>query len=418
VIVNGWYFYGLGMHPNRRFERLRFLARVPVMLWKLITNFRAFAALVPPLAHKGFDHATREWREQLAPAYRALVAEATAAVPHAPIGELPAWIDRIATTAGRNFGSVVAVAGYAAKAELPLLQFFRAHLAELDGAWLELVRSADVAEPAAHDVQGLDWFHPTLGELTLDARRPDATTRARIAGERDALHERARAALARKPKLVAKLDALVAEARRAHAVREEQARELTRRIGEHLVHGGTLVRADQVYFLERSELAAALGGDRASLASAADERHRLWQRQRRLAVPLVVGKLPPFFAKVFHMIEHELHGGAPARAGELRGHPGSPGRVTGKVRILSSPDEVTRLAPGDILVARVTTPAWTPVFLRAAAVITDTGSIASHASIVAREYGLPAVVATGDATSRLRDGQVVTVDGSRGIVLV
>lgn len=67
-------------------------------------------------------------------------------------------------------------------------------------------------------------------------------------------------------------------------------------------------------------------------------------------------------------------------------------------------------------VATVTTPAWTPAFSRASAVITDTGSIASHASIVAREYGLPAVVATARSTSWLRDGDVVTVDGGRGLV--
>ena len=76
------------------------------------------------------------------------------------------------------------------------------------------------------------------------------------------------------------------------------------------------------------------------------------------------------------------------------------------------------MQPGEILVAPVTTPGWTPAFARAAAIVTDTGSIASHASIVAREYGIPAVVATENATARLCDGDMITVDGSRGVVIV
>lgn len=73
---------------------------------------------------------------------------------------------------------------------------------------------------------------------------------------------------------------------------------------------------------------------------------------------------------------------------------------------------------GEVLVAQATTPAWTPLFERASAIITDGGSLAAHASLVAREYGIPAVVGAGDATARLRDGQIVTVDGSVGVVEV
>lgn len=423
VVVNGWYFYNLAF-TRGRFGRLRFALQVPRMLFKMATKFRANAALIPPLAHLGFDHVVREWRDQLAPAYRALVAEATAAIPSVPIEEVPGWIDRIAACAGRNFGSVVGVAGYAAKAELPLVELWKKHLTAIEGSWLEVVRTGDAPEPAAHDVQGLDWYLPTLGELAVTGAPPDRATRARIVAERDAVVERARGALT--PKLCKQFDRRLAEAQRAHAIREEQARELTlawpvlrvamRRIGDHLCARGVIAEVDQIFFLERAEIAAALTGDLTSRAAVAASRLATWQRQRRLAVPLVVGTLPPFFAKVFGMIEQVLHGDAPKHANELRGHPGSPGRVTGRVRILRSPDELARLQPGEILVATVTTPAWTPAFPRAAAIVTDTGSIASHASIVAREYGLPAVVATGDATSRLRDGQVITVDGSRGIV--
>jgi pyruvate,water dikinase len=79
-------------------------------------------------------------------------------------------------------------------------------------------------------------------------------------------------------------------------------------------------------------------------------------------------------------------------------------------------EEFSRLQPGDVLVSPATTPAWTPLFQRAVAVVTDVGSLVAHASLVAREYGIPAVVGTGDATTRLRDGQIVTVDGARGFV--
>src|SRR5215203_5620158 len=75
-----------------------------------------------------------------------------------------------------------------------------------------------------------------------------------------------------------------------------------------------------------------------------------------------------------------------------------------------------RFQPGEVLVARATAPAWTPLFARAVAVVTDGGTLAAHASLVAREYGIPAVVATGDATSRLSDGQLVTVDGGAGAI--
>ncbi|MCP4543418.1 MAG: hypothetical protein GY832_40415 [Chloroflexi bacterium] len=71
---------------------------------------------------------------------------------------------------------------------------------------------------------------------------------------------------------------------------------------------------------------------------------------------------------------------------------------------------------GDVLVAPLTTPAWTPLFARASAIVTDIGGPLSHGSIVAREYGIPAVLGTGAATKRIRSGQVITVDGSTGIV--
>ena len=100
----------------------------------------------------------------------------------------------------------------------------------------------------------------------------------------------------------------------------------------------------------------------------------------------------------------------------VAGSPASPGRATGVVRVIRGPSEFDELQPGEILVAPLTAPAWTPLFLRAAAVVTDVGGAAAHASIIAREYGIPAVVGCGDATARLRTGMRVSVDGSTGNV--
>jgi pyruvate,water dikinase len=100
----------------------------------------------------------------------------------------------------------------------------------------------------------------------------------------------------------------------------------------------------------------------------------------------------------------------------VTGAPAGGGSATGPVRVIRDVADFHRLQPGDVLVCPYTNPAWTPLFLRATAVVVDTGSIASHAAIVAREYGLPAVMGTGDGTSVLVDGETVTVDGTTGRV--
>ena len=96
--------------------------------------------------------------------------------------------------------------------------------------------------------------------------------------------------------------------------------------------------------------------------------------------------------------------------------PGSPGVAEGPVRVIRDPAAFGSLLPGEVLVAPYTNPSWTPLFTHAAAVVVDTGAAMSHAAIVAREYGVPAVMGTGDGTRRLSDGQWVRVDGSRGQV--
>jgi phosphohistidine swiveling domain-containing protein len=100
----------------------------------------------------------------------------------------------------------------------------------------------------------------------------------------------------------------------------------------------------------------------------------------------------------------------------VSGIPASGGTATGPVCVIRQPSEFAKLSSGDILVCPYTNPAWTPLFQRAAAVVVDSGAIGSHAAIVAREYGIPAVMGTVEGTQKLMDGQLVTVDGSAGTV--
>jgi pyruvate,water dikinase len=101
---------------------------------------------------------------------------------------------------------------------------------------------------------------------------------------------------------------------------------------------------------------------------------------------------------------------------EIKGFAASSGVVEGTARVVKSVQEIGRLQKDDVLVCQVTNPTWAPVFQKISAAVSDIGGSMSHAAIVAREYGLPAVVGTGTATARIRDGQRVRVDGGRGVV--
>ena len=100
----------------------------------------------------------------------------------------------------------------------------------------------------------------------------------------------------------------------------------------------------------------------------------------------------------------------------IKGAPASPGIGIGRVRILKSPKEIGKLKEGDVLVAEMTSPDYVPAMKRAEAIVTDKGGLTSHAAIVSRELGVPCVVGTKDATKKLKEGQVVMVDGGKGVV--
>src|SRR6185295_8537560 len=108
-------------------------------------------------------------------------------------------------------------------------------------------------------------------------------------------------------------------------------------------------------------------------------------------------------------------GSAPAN-GAVSGFPGAAGVVEGMARVIGTPEQGNQLQAGEILVTTVTNVGWTPLFPRAAAIVTDVGAPLSHAAIVARELGIPAVVGCGNATMRLHTGDQVRVNGSQGTV--
>ncbi|MGH8327167.1 MAG: PEP-utilizing enzyme, partial [Steroidobacteraceae bacterium] len=113
-----------------------------------------------------------------------------------------------------------------------------------------------------------------------------------------------------------------------------------------------------------------------------------------------------------------LSAGEGAATNELRGFAASNGVVEGPARVVKSVAEISRLQKGDILVCQITNPTWAPLFQKIAAAVSDIGGSMSHMAIVAREFGLPAVVGTGTATTRIRDGQRIRVDGGRGVVTI
>jgi pyruvate,water dikinase len=316
------------------------------------------------------------------------------------------------------------VGGAAWKMEGALARFARQHLAAtVDASTQELLVGLSGSQPdlAAHAVQSIDWVHPTAGELGWPPPPPSEDRHRELAARREALTAQCLAVLGDRPQLQARFRALLQVAQRYAVLREQQARQLTlgwpllrrcaQRLGETLRGDGVIDRAEDSFFLTRAELHT-----RTPLNELVDRRRSTWERQRRLLAPLTIGRPPRLLAKELLAVVDAVRTTGPVPEGAIVGQPASPGRATGPVRIVHEPGDFDRFRPGEVLVARATAPAWTPLFARAVAVVTDGGTLAAHASLVAREYGIPAVVATGDATTRLDDGQVVTVDGSAGAV--
>ncbi len=191
-----------------------------------------------------------------------------------------------------------------------------------------------------------------------------------------------------------------------------QIRRMLGELGKRLVAGGAIGCAEDVYWLEAQELdelAGRLEKSEAleSFAIEIEKRKAKWQAMKQIIPP---NTLPAkaWMSKFYANNE---------QAGDtIKGFGASAGRVTGRACVMLGPEDFSKMQSGDVIVAGITTPAWTPLFVRAAAIVTDIGGPLSHSSIVAREYGIPAVLATGVATRRIRDGQTITVDGGAGTV--
>jgi rifampicin phosphotransferase len=185
---------------------------------------------------------------------------------------------------------------------------------------------------------------------------------------------------------------------------------MLRELGARLVVAGVVERPDDVFWLHRAEILADPPVPRSDVVA---QRRAVWRGQRQVTPPQVL-PLGSWWEKAFARW-------LPASSGEqtgavLRGIGASVGQVTAIARVLGGPADFGHLRPGDVLVASITTPAWTSLFAMASAVVTDVGGPLSHSSIVAREYGIPAVLGTNVATRRIPDGARVRVDGDAGTV--
>jgi len=438
--IHGWYYTAPpAMDP---WAVLRLLARGRRRLVRVLVNGLVVARRDPARADRSvLRELADEWREGLLPRYRSAVEAATAdldaagldaaAGPAASPAELVGVVAELADLAGRYLWSLAIVGGSAWKMEAALATAVRRQLPGLPPGTAQLLLSGlsgvDRTTPP-HAVLSLDWYHPVQAELGVPAGPPPVGTRA--AARREEAEELCRRALHGRPRTARRFDALLAATRRYAVLREQQARDLTLawpclrraalRLGEQLRAAGALDAADDVFFLARAELDGALAarpdGPAADLRPLVRRRREEWERQRRLPAPLSVGAGQRLAERVVAAAVAAARGGVAAPTDGITGHPAGPGRATGPVRLVTGPADFAALRDGDVLVAAATTPAWTPLFGRASAVVTDAGSLAAHASLIAREYGIPAVVGTGNATRRLRSGQVVTVDGTAGVV--
>jgi rifampicin phosphotransferase len=420
VLVNGWYFYTLNWATPDAFAR-----DLPSMLWHLIRSPRTVAGINPSTVRHSFPIVERQWRADLQPRYRAAVAQAEARVETVPVAELPGLIDALADVAGESFTAVTALAGAAYKMEANLARFYRRYLQpSLGGSHLPLLTGFEApTDPPRYAVASLDWWFEPRPLVAPATRRED--DHAALVAKRHAAEEAGFAVLASNAGRLRSFRRLLADAQHLVPIREEQTSELTlawpvmrrsvMRIGEALASSGAISEPDDVFFLTRAEALTALARGRLAAGVDVPARRATRERQARLVPPSVVGRLHPMTKRLFDALPRML-GAVPSDTSVVSGTPASPGRASGLVRVIRGPQEFGELELGEILVAPLTAPAWTPLFTLAAAVVTDVGSAAAHASVIAREYGIPAVVGCGDATDRLRTGMRVTVDGNTGNV--
>jgi pyruvate,water dikinase len=185
-------------------------------------------------------------------------------------------------------------------------------------------------------------------------------------------------------------------------------------LGQRFAANGALENVDDIYWLvedEVNELASLLERSEklSDYSSKVPVRKAEWREQMKLVPPAILPEKSGW-AKLIPWARQNESGNV------IKGLGASAGKVTANACVMFTPEDFHKMKPGDVLVAVITTPAWTPLFTMASAIVTDIGGPLSHSSIVAREYGIPAVLATGSGTRRIKDGQTITVDGGTGTV--
>jgi pyruvate, water dikinase len=210
-----------------------------------------------------------------------------------------------------------------------------------------------------------------------------------------------------------------------------------RRLGQILADAGFWPQADDIFYLRRDEVPQALfdyGNGWAVGVQPAGPHHWPAEIRRRRAIVDALSAAPPrpamneppeivtepftimLYGITSESVNRWLHGAEDASV--LNGMAASPGSAEGVARVVVDATELREVKAGEILVSRITAPSWGPVFGRVGAVVTDIGGMMSHAAIVCREYGLPAVTGTGSATTAIATGQRIRVDGDSGTVTV
>lgn len=217
-------------------------------------------------------------------------------------------------------------------------------------------------------------------------------------------------------------------ARKYNYIREEVAflfgytwsvlRPMVFELGRRLEGAGTLQCSDHAFFLKSDELGAAIeamrnGQARLDLGETAAKRRKLREARKRHHPP---GTLPLEASQIDGIAFKETQILNDESAETMKGFPVSSGRVTAKASVITGASDFDKMVPGSILVSPLTTPAWTQLFAHAVGLVTDVGSILAHGSIVAREYGIPAVLGVGNGTKRIEHGQTITIDGDVGVV--
>lgn len=309
----------------------------------------------------------------------------------------------------------------------------RAFVAELDAFLAEHGRRASlyISVSAPSWIEDPTPLITVLQDAVTQPERDPGAKLAELGAEREQLTAEARERLAEFPTAVREqFEYLLGSARQGSVLQEDhnywidtqivyEVRRVVLELGRRLAANGAVERPEDVFQLRLDELDD-LSTDRRAVVS--ERRHEL-ERFRDVASPPMLGLLPPGPPPddPISRAVIKMFGGQPTEsehADVLYGMPGSPGVARGRVRIVRSLAQGESLLFGEILVAPTTAPPWTPLFARAAAIVTDAGGILSHCAVVAREYSIPAVVGVKRATAVLRDGQLVEVDGTNGRIHV